>query len=37
MRLLHRIPEDEVVAEFLKAEINSNRFGDKIKKCSWGC
>lgn len=31
MRLLQQTSEDEVVAEFLKAEINSKRFGDKIK------
>jgi hypothetical protein len=32
MRLLQRIAEDEVVAEFLRAEIQSKRFGENIRK-----
>lgn len=31
MKILHRISEDEVIAEFLIAEINSKRFGALIK------
>lgn len=31
MKLLNRISEVEVIAEFLKAEINSKRFGLRIK------
>ena len=30
MKIIKRISEDEMIAEFLKAEINSPRFGKKI-------
>ena len=30
MKILEQITEDEFVAEFLKAEINSKRFGKPI-------
>ena len=30
MKLIKQIPEDEMIAEFLRAEINSTRFGKDI-------
>src|SRR5271157_463585 len=32
MKILKQITEDEMIAEFLKAEINSKRFGKRIIK-----
>jgi hypothetical protein len=31
MRLLHEVSEDEVIATFLRAELDSSRYGDKLR------
>jgi hypothetical protein len=32
MRLLHRVSEDEVIAVFLRGELDSDRYGEKLRE-----